>query len=77
MSNNQSNKVNKVSKHKSKNAKYLREIIRLSRVIAELGKCYDHYLVHTGQNYDYELNKICKKNLVNLKLIYMQKIKFP
>jgi len=34
------------------------EIIRLSRVIPKLDENYDHKLVHTGQNYDYELNKI-------------------
>src|ERR1700760_1582010 len=34
------------------------EIIKLSRVIAELDKRMDHILVHTGQNYDYELNQI-------------------
>ncbi len=34
------------------------EIIKLSRVIAELSKCTDHVLVHTGQNYDYELNQV-------------------
>ena len=34
------------------------EIIRLSRVMAELDKHCDHVLVHTGQNYDYELNQI-------------------
>lgn len=34
------------------------EIIKLSRVIAELEKHTDHVLVHTGQNYDYELNEI-------------------
>jgi UDP-N-acetylglucosamine 2-epimerase len=34
------------------------EIIRLSRVIDKLDKFVDHILVHTGQNYDYELNKI-------------------
>lgn len=34
------------------------EIIRLSRVIAELDKFTDHILVHTGQNYDYELNEV-------------------
>ncbi len=32
------------------------EIIRLSRVIAVLDRHTDHVLVHTGQNYDYELN---------------------
>ena len=34
------------------------EIIRLSRIIAKLDKYCDHVLVHTGQNYDYELNQI-------------------
>lgn len=34
------------------------EIIKLSRVIAELEKYTDHVLVHTGQNYDYELNEV-------------------
>lgn len=34
------------------------EIIRLSRVLAKLDAYTDHMLVHTGQNYDYELNEI-------------------
>ncbi|MBU3543969.1 UDP-N-acetylglucosamine 2-epimerase (non-hydrolyzing) [Polynucleobacter sp. MWH-Mekk-B1] len=34
------------------------ELIRLSRVIAKLDEYCEHILVHTGQNYDYELNKI-------------------
>ncbi|MDD2800217.1 MAG: UDP-N-acetylglucosamine 2-epimerase (non-hydrolyzing) [Methylococcales bacterium] len=34
------------------------EIIKLSRVIAELEKYTEHILVHTGQNYDYELNQV-------------------
>lgn len=34
------------------------EIIRLSRVMAALDKYLDHVIVHTGQNYDYELNQI-------------------
>jgi len=34
------------------------EIIRLSRVISKLDEYCDHILVHTGQNYDYELNEI-------------------
>jgi len=34
------------------------EIIRLSRTITKLDKYTDHTLVHTGQNYDYELNQI-------------------
>lgn len=39
------------------------EIIRLSRVIAALEKHCDHILVHTGQNYDYELNEIFFEDL--------------
>jgi len=34
------------------------EIIKLSRVIAELEKHTEHVLVHSGQNYDYELNEV-------------------
>ena len=34
------------------------EIIRLSRVLARLDEYCDHGLVHTGQNYDYELNQV-------------------
>ncbi|MGX9728053.1 MAG: non-hydrolyzing UDP-N-acetylglucosamine 2-epimerase [Candidatus Electronema sp. VV] len=34
------------------------EIIRLSRVMARLDQYCEHILVHTGQNYDYELNQI-------------------
>ncbi len=39
------------------------EIIKLSRVMAELEEHVDHVLVHTGQNYDYELNEIFFKEL--------------
>lgn len=34
------------------------EIIRLSRVMQACDQYFDHVLVHTGQNYDYELNEI-------------------
>lgn len=34
------------------------EIIRLSRVLAQLDQHCEHVLVHTGQNYDYELNQV-------------------
>ncbi len=34
------------------------EIIKLSRVMSELDKHVRHVLVHTGQNYDYELNQL-------------------
>ena len=41
------------------------EIIRLSRVMAALdnSETIDHILVHTGQNYDYELNQIFFEDL--------------
>ena len=39
------------------------EIIRLSRVMALLDKYVDHRIVHTGQNYDYELNEVFFKDL--------------
>ena len=39
------------------------EIIKLSRIINELDKSSNHILVHTGQNYDYELNEIFFKDL--------------
>lgn len=34
------------------------EIIRLSRVLAKLDEHCEHVIVHTGQNYDYELNEV-------------------
>jgi UDP-N-acetylglucosamine 2-epimerase len=34
------------------------EIIRLSRVMAQLEEYCEHCIVHTGQNYDYELNEV-------------------
>ncbi|MFT5240306.1 MAG: UDP-N-acetylglucosamine 2-epimerase [Kiritimatiellia bacterium] len=39
------------------------EIIRLSRVIALLDEYTEHVLVHTGQNYDYELNQVFFEDL--------------
>lgn len=39
------------------------EIIRLTRVIAKLDHFCEHILVHTGQNYDYELNEIFFREL--------------
>jgi UDP-N-acetylglucosamine 2-epimerase (non-hydrolysing) len=39
------------------------EIIRLSRVLARLDQYCEHLLVHTGQNYDYELNEIFFRDL--------------
>lgn len=34
------------------------EVIRLSEIIKKCDKYFDHYLVHTGQNYDYNLNQV-------------------
>ena len=34
------------------------ELIRLSRVISKADEFFDHVLVHTGQNFDYELNQV-------------------
>lgn len=39
------------------------EIIRLSRVMAKLDQYCDHVLIHTGQNYDFELNEIFFRDL--------------
>jgi len=39
------------------------EIIKLSEVIKELDKYTNHILVHSGQNYDYELNEVFFKDL--------------
>ena len=39
------------------------EIIKLSRVMSELDRNVEHILVHTGQNYDFELNEIFFKDL--------------
>jgi UDP-N-acetylglucosamine 2-epimerase (non-hydrolysing) len=39
------------------------EIIRLSRVVAKLDRHCDHTLIHTGQNYDYELNQVFFEDL--------------
>lgn len=39
------------------------EIIRLSRVIPKLDEFCDHTLVHTGQNFDYELNEVFFEDL--------------
>src|SRR5690606_41623153 len=34
------------------------ELIKMSRVIAELDRQVNHVLVHSGQNYDFELNQV-------------------
>ncbi len=50
------------------------EIIRLSRVISLLDKHVNHILVHTGQNYDYELNEIFFKDLELRKPDYFMEV---
>ena len=39
------------------------EIIRLSLIIKLLDKYINHKIIHTGQNYDYELNEVFFKDL--------------
>ena len=39
------------------------ELIKMSRVIAEFDQHTQHVLVHTGQNFDYELNQIFFEDL--------------
>ncbi|AOP33708.1 UDP-N-acetyl glucosamine 2-epimerase [Leptospira tipperaryensis] len=39
------------------------ELIKMSRVIAELDRSFQHILVHSGQNYDYELNQVFFEDL--------------
>ncbi len=39
------------------------ELIKMSRVIAELDRTMEHVLVHSGQNYDYELNEVFFRDL--------------
>ena len=39
------------------------EIIRLSRVMVKMDQAFDHTIIHTGQNYDYELNEIFFQDL--------------
>lgn len=39
------------------------ELIRLSVVIERLDRTVDHVLVHTGQNYDFELNELLRRDL--------------
>ena len=39
------------------------EIIKLSEIIKKCDKYFDLQIVHTGQNYDYELNEVFFKDL--------------
>ena len=45
------------------------EIIKLSQVMKELDKFVEHVIVHTGQNYDYELNELFLNSLALESLI--------
>jgi UDP-N-acetylglucosamine 2-epimerase len=55
------------------------EIIRLSRVLSALdaSEAVEHIIVHTGQNYDYELNQIFLKiwDFVNRIIFWKQQVK--
>lgn len=51
------------------------ELIKMSRVISEFDKYTDHKLVHTGQNYDYELNQIFFEDLEIRKPDYFLEVK--
>lgn len=44
------------------------ELIKMSRVIAEFDRHTQHVLVHTGQNYDYELNQVFLTTLIYVSL---------
>ena len=41
------------------------EIIKLSQIINKCDNFFNHILIHTGQNYDYELNEIFYENYLN------------
>ena len=51
------------------------EIIKMSLVLNEFDKAFKHIVVHTGQNYDYELNKIFFDDLSIKKPKYFFKFK--
>lgn len=51
------------------------EIIRLSRVFVKLDQYMNHVMVHTGQSYDYEMNKIFFENLGLRKPDYFLEVK--
>ena len=51
------------------------ELIKLSRVIPELDRYFNHTLIHSGQNYDYTLNKIFFQDLKIRKPDYFLNVK--
>ena len=50
------------------------ELIKMSRVISKLEKYTDLVLVHTGQNYDYELNQVFFDELGIKKPDFLEKL---
>ena len=46
------------------------ELIKMSRVISEFDLFTDHILVHTGQNYDYELNQLFFEELQHTDFLF-------
>ena len=53
------------------------EIVRLSRVMAALDRYMTQVIVHTGQNYDYELNQVFFVSFLNSITPYMKMILPP
>ena len=51
------------------------ELIKLSRIIPQMDKSFEHILVHSGQNYDYSLNKIFFNDLKIRKPDYFLNVK--
>ena len=52
------------------------EIIKLSQVMKELDRHVDHIIVHTGQNYDYELNELFFEQLdIRIPVIFLEAVK--
>lgn len=51
------------------------ELIKLSRIIPQMDKSFKHILVHSGQNYDYNLNKIFFNDLKIRKPNYFLNVK--
>ena len=46
------------------------ELIRLSRVLDKLDENFELVLIHTGQNFDYELNQIFSLNYLILQKVH-------
>ena len=50
------------------------EIIKLSSTLKELDKYTEHILVHTGQNYDYELNEVFFKGVLRVSRSFFKRV---